>query len=60
MPWKILPNGAKLLVRPTKYEKHLMLYPSAGLSARALQSLKQFPNQVVKMKTIDEKERDEY
>jgi hypothetical protein len=59
MPWKILPNGSRLLVRPTKYEKHLILYPSGGLSARAMQSLKQFPTQVVTVKSIDDKEKNE-
>lgn len=48
MPWKTHPNGARQLVRPTKYEKHLMLYPSGGVSARALSSLTSNPVQVVR------------
>ena len=48
MPWKIYPNGSRELVRPTKYEKHLMLYPSGGASARAVASLTSHPVQVVR------------
>jgi hypothetical protein len=51
MPWKIHPNGARELVRPSKYEKHLMLYPSGGLSAGAITSLKLNPCQTVKVQS---------
>jgi len=47
MPWKIYPNGSRELVRPTKYEKHLMLHTSGGISARAVASLREHPVQFV-------------
>ena len=37
----------KFLVRPTKFEKHLMLHISGGVPARALTSIKTRPIQVV-------------
>ena len=57
MPWKTHPNGARELVRPTKYEKHLMLYPSGGAPARAFTSLKTHPTQVVASKIEGSKSR---
>ena len=51
MPWKIHPNGARELVRPTKFERHLMLYPSGGIPARAVISFKSYSTQVVKVES---------
>jgi hypothetical protein len=53
MPWKIYPNGSRELVRPTKYEKHQMLYTSVGVPARALSSLEPFPVQTVFVTTVE-------